>query len=396
MFNRLSTCLTLTRLGMLGSLLFPLGSFCQSSSNGPATSLNLETALYPRVIRTSHDPRSSKNGKIVVSVTAITGTQSKEDFYTGDQAAGFHRISSIHDASFDGGLCCGTLYELPQTLGTLAPGTLLWAGSVGLSSPIEIYASKDQGSSWKYLSDCAQARQPRKVTGGLWEPEFTMASDGTLVCFYSDETQPHHSQMINRVRSQDGVAWSNAANTVAVTDPKGRPGMPVVTRLHDNLYFMTYEMCGTASCAVFSRTSADGWNWGDPAMTGSKLVTTTGQFFEHAPTNTQIVAGPNAGSLLAIGQMLIEADGSTSKESGQVVFVNKSKDGSGPWRTLRAPVPVPRAFDNYCPNYSSSLLPSQDGKSLLEFASDYAGGICRMYYATGLLAAKSKKQLVDR
>ncbi|WP_030825881.1 hypothetical protein [Streptomyces hygroscopicus] len=37
---------------------------------------------------------------------------------------------------------------------------------------------------------------------------------------------------------------------------------------------------------------------------------------------------------------------------------------------------------DFCPNYSSSLLPSADGSEVLEAATDYDGEVCRLYYAT--------------
>jgi hypothetical protein len=85
---------------------------------------------------------------------------------------------------------------------------------------------------------------------------------------------------------------------------------------------------------------------------------------------------------------LIEADGSTSKQNGQVLFLNDTADGSGPWRTMKAPVAVPEAYDNYCPNYSSPLLPLQHGQQILEVASRYVGKVCRMYYGTGAISTQ--------
>ena len=357
------------------------------------TPLSESTALYARVVRTAHSPDHARNDRIIISVTAPHGGESEEDLYVGDVRTGFHLAGSIKDASFKEGLCCGTLYELPQKVGALEAGTLLWAGSIGGTSKtvamhIGIYSSTDGAASWHYLSDCAVARGPRASAGGLWEPEFTIASDGALVCFYSDETQPHHSQLLNQVRSYDGVHWSAPEHTVAVVDPAARPGMPVVTRLKPNLYFMTYEVCGTAGCSAFSRTSTDGWNWGDAADTGRKIVSETGQYFQHAPTNTKIVLPDGKTELVAVGQMLIESDGSISKQNGQVLFLNDTADGSGPWRTMKAPVAVPEAYDNYCPNYSSPLLSLQHGQQILEVASRYADKVCRMYYGTGAMPAR--------
>jgi hypothetical protein len=50
-----------------------------------------------------------------------------------------------------------------------------------------------------------------------------------------------------------------------------------------------------------------------------------------------------------------------------------------------APVPIPEAGDSFCPNYSSSLLPVDDGTVGLEIASRWDGKVCRPYFARGPL-----------
>ena len=51
------------------------------------------------------------------------------------------------------------------------------------------------------------------------------------------------------------------------------------------------------------------------------------------------------------------------------------------WATTPAPVQVPTAYDNFCPNYSSALLITRNG--LLELASDYdAAHHCTSFFAT--------------
>ena len=55
-----------------------------------------------------------------------------------------------------------------------------------------------------------------------------------------------------------------------------------------------------------------------------------------------------------------------------------------PALTIAAPVQVPDAYPNPCPNWSSALLPSLDGRSVLELAADYNNvGVCETYFATG-------------
>jgi hypothetical protein len=219
---------------------------------------------------------------------------------------------------------------------------------------------------------------------GLWEPEFEVAADGALVMLWSDETDPCCSQKLAQIRTYNGTTWKDQTNTVASPVKIDRPGMVVVTKLPSGTYFMSYEVCGSAACTVFYRTSADGWDWGIASNTGTAVKSTTGQWFEHAPTNAWSKSSKSGnGAILLIGQMLYQPNGTVDPDNGKVIFVNYSADGSGPWSTIKSPVEVPTAYDNYCPNYSSSLLPSTNGKSLLELASDYdSSGVCLTYFNT--------------
>ena len=342
------------------------------------TALSNQTALYGRLVRLEH---GGSNGRILASVTAFPGGNNEIDIYSSnDGGNSFSQLSAITDPQFAGGLCCGTLYELPSAVGSLPAGTVLWAGTVGQNTSlhqmeVKVYQSPDGGQTWSYLSNCVNTTNP----GGLWEPQFNIASDGALVCHWSDETKgATYSQRLARARSYDGVTWQDQSDTVASDIQSDRPGMAVVTLLPSGTYFMSYELCGPAACTVFYRTSSDGWNWGDPAFTGTKIAAANGQFFEHAPTNAY---SPN-GKLLLVGQVLLNQDGSVASGNGQTIFTTTSADGSGPWQTQAAPVPVPDAQNAVCPNYSSPLLPSLDGSSVLGLASDYSGSNCLMYYGS--------------
>jgi hypothetical protein len=70
--------------------------------------------------------------------------------------------------------------------------------------------------------------------------------------------------------------------------------------------------------------------------------------------------------------------------NGQVVLAN-SEGGNVSWWELAAPVPVKAPYDNFCPNYSSPLLPLDGGAIGLELASQWDGSVCRAYFARGLL-----------
>jgi len=63
-----------------------------------------------------------------------------------------------------------------------------------------------------------------------------------LICYYSDSRDPNHSQKISHQASADGVNWAAAVDDVALSPSSLRPGMPVVSKLPNGSYFMTYEV----------------------------------------------------------------------------------------------------------------------------------------------------------
>ncbi|MFF4716440.1 RICIN domain-containing protein [Streptomyces eurythermus] len=363
-------------------------------SAGPSatgTPLRDGTGLYPRAVRLAHN--GGANGRVLASVVTFDGNNGIGALHEStDNGATFHEVGRISDpdAAAGQGLCCGTLYELPRQVGALPAGTLLWAASVGQDEQnrrmaLRIWRSDDVGRTWSYLSSCAVATG----TGGLWEPEFSIASDGALVCHYADETDPAHSQKLAAVRSYDGVHWQGRHDTVASALQTDRPGMPVVRELPDGTYFMSYEICtpgGQYQCVVHYRTSADGWNWGSVTDLGVRPETVDGKYFRATPTIAWAPApgGGANGRLLLIGQRLLAKDGSVAAESGRTILAN-TENGSGPWYEIEAPVDVSDPQVNYCENYSSPLLPSADGRQVLQIATDFDGTVCKPYFATGSL-----------
>ena len=213
----------------------------------------------------------------------------------------------------------------------------------------------------------------------------TRSNDGSLVIFWSDETDPCCSQKLAQMRTYNGSYWQDRQNTVASPNNSDRPGMAGATKLSAGTYFMTYEDCGPAACTVYYRTSTDGWNRGASSNMGTKLQTPAGQYFEHSPTNawSPSVLCSN-GAILVIGQVFYESNGAVSAQNGEVILENLSADGnSGNWVPIGAPVQVPGAYDNYCPNYSSAILPATGGSSILDLTSTYSNsGNCGGYYAS--------------
>lgn len=336
--------------------------------------LSNDTGLYPRVIRL-------QDGRVLASVVTFAGNADGLGaiFESTDGGTTFARVGTVADPeAADGqGLCCATLFELPRQIGAMPAGTLLWAASVGASDrpmSLRIWRSNDTGRSWSYLSNCATAPNLR----GLWEPEFSVAADGRMVCHYADETDPAHSQKLMQVRTADGVTWTDRVATVASPTVAHRPGMPVVRRLPNGEYVMTYEICGSPyGCAVHIRRSSDGWNWGDRTWPGIRPQTVDGKYFTHTPT----IAYGN-GKLLLVGQILQNRDGSVASDNGRTIFVN-TENAHGFWYEIAAPVAVTNPYDNFCPNYSSPMLLSPDGNRVLQLATDYDGNVCKTYYDTG-------------
>ena len=363
-----------------------------------ATGTHLDgSTLYPRLLRLQH-ARHGLNGTILAKTgnklfrssddghtfTYFTTVPTTTDHSADEPAAPSTAATVTPRLTTDTERCCSTLYELPRRIGKLRAGTLLYAASFfsGPTPSIDLFSSGDDGRHWVFL---AQPMRAGDAKHGLWEPAFTVAHDGSLVMFVSDETDACCSQKLVQLRSHDGKVWSAKSDTVAATNPRDRPGMAIVSEIPGGRFLMTYELCGpTAHCQVFFRTSTDGWNFGSPASLGTRITSTTGQYFAHAPTNLYV---PRSGQTLVIGQVLYEATGSVSPQNGKVILSNRAADGSGPWQITAAPVEVPAAYDNYCPNYSSALLSTDQSSALLEFASDYnAPHHCTTYFAIAPLA----------
>lgn len=358
-----------------------------AGTGASGTLLRQDGGLYPRAIRLQHS--GAANGRIIAGVVTFVKGNGQGAFYEStDDGTTFTQVGTVAppDAANGAGLCCGSLLELPQQVGDLPAGTLLWAASVGAKAvdrrmSLQIWRSSDISRTWSYLSSCYVAGN----AGGLWEPELSVDTAGRLVCYFSDETeQPSHSQTIRRAVSSDGVNWGGPVETVAGSTSTLRPGMPTVRRLPDGTYLLVYEVCGDGyGCAAYLRKSVDGSDWGAASNLGTRITTVDGKYFAHAPTVTWLDNGTANGRLLLVGQMLYQPDGTVAPGNGKTVLVNTEK-GTGGWYTVAAPVVVPDPYADPCPNYSSTLVPSMDGARALEIATSYdSDGVCKAYFTTG-------------
>ncbi len=341
-------------------------------------------SFYPRVIRLA-------DGRLLASVTTMVGSGGIGVIEASDDGGRtFREIAQIHDPTATDGDDIGyaTLFELPAPIGAFPAGTVLWAASTGWgasaatrTSRQRLWASTDRGTHWRFVSDIAVS--PNRYD--TWEPSLTVAGDGRLVAFYSDETdKAHHDQKLVQVRSSDAVHWTDYRETVVSDTFVVRPGMANVIRLPDGTWFMTYEVCNNDFvhlCGVYDRRSADGWDYGDPHDLGTEVRTTDGKYLRHTPYPAWSPAGGPAGTILLISEMVVNADGGIAPENGRTILTN-TRLGTGPWSEIPAPIAVADVNNTNCKNFSPSLLPSRDGSGVLELATDRDGSVCRTYYAS--------------
>lgn len=360
------------------------------------------SSYYPRLIRLAHN--GAYNGAIIASVNTLE--QTGVILMSTDDGVTFSERGKIVDPITTGGgqLCCSMLYELPTAIGTMPAGTLLWADTtfrveddVFRHTEQRLWASSDLGAHWRFVSTIASADTAfsRTVRGpflpSAWEPSLSMAADGQLVAFYSDETDvARHSQKLVQVRTPDGVNWVNKTDTVVSDVWNVRPGMANAIRLPDGSYFLTYEICNSDmvhQCLAYFRRSTDGWNFGDPRFFGTAIRTAPGGYTQHTPFPVWSPGPGKQGTILLAGQIVSAVDGQPTPDTGKIILANDQL-GNGDWYEIAAPLPVAGASDEVCRNYSSALLPSADGHSLLEVATDLDDGVCRAYYARGSLSGR--------
>ncbi|MFD9697559.1 sialidase family protein [Lentzea sp. NPDC059081] len=365
------------RLRAFLAILITVVSLAGAVTPAMAAGTEVGPGMYPRVVRLQHS--GSANGTYLASAVAFpSGSSGVGRIYSSTDGRTYRTIATISDPTASRGICCGTLYELPSAVGGLPAGTLLWAASFGgdnhsASQPMVIRAwrSTDQGRTWQFLATIATARN----AGGIWEPEFAVASNGRLVAYYSDETDSAHSQKLVQATSANGVDWTAPSDIVAVSNRDDRPGMPGVRRLPNGTFLMAYEICGpTYGCAAMLRTSSDGLGWGSVTSPGSRPATSNGTYFAHTPT-----IALTGSTVVLIGQVLLTANGTAQSGNGGAVLVGTV---GGTWTQRTAPVAVAGpsvGSPGPVQNYSPSLVFSSDGRSLAEVTTADKSGSSTVY-----------------
>jgi hypothetical protein len=333
------------------------------------------------------------------------------------------------------------LYVLPQGVGGMKAGTLLLASVVSgddyyykehkAADPnwtpsndgdrsdlaIALYASTDQGSSWKVLNVVATggwqggsagavgqniaAANKNKQVDPLWEP-YLMVYKGKLVCYYSDEndyvgfdpvtgvpkkdpandtaTDSHGQILVHRTWDGRSTRWSDPVVDVSgsVQDMGGgkteigggRPGMTNVVPTSDGRWMLTFEY------------------WGGGANTRYVISDDPLQFFRGSQT------GMSVGSLPVVsGSRPLSGGGSpvlirlpdgrlvyNAANSGDV-WVNESGRGDGVWTEYQTTSPAGYSRNlQYVDGTGRTAILNNQGTSTIAYAEVDLGDSSGTYY----------------
>jgi hypothetical protein len=370
------------------------------------------SAGYPRVVQLHHSGEA--NGMLLATFSLTRPHPKTADFpiyRSTDHGKTWSSkpISNIHATRKNWDIDAPTLFELPRAEGDLPAGALLAAGTAWrrgdfTQQAIEVFVSRDHGLTWTYRSNCAAESHMGKHAGhGIWEPEFAIAADGSLVCYFSDERASAHgyNQVLAHKTSVDGGrTWSREVYDVAIKDNVQRPGMATVVRLPNGRYAMTFEDCQAGydpdtTCSVYFKISPDGLNWKPVSSLGSLIQTRGGDHFQHTPYLAWSPADGQDGALIVSGQRVVTGkDGSirTQPESGRVLMIN-TRLGKGFWRQISAPFTIAPigGYDKKetgCPGYSSPILGFPGGNRYLFMAGTRlsgGNGRCEIRYGLGAI-----------
>ncbi len=254
-----------------------------------------------------------------------------------------------------------TLFELSKPCGKYPAGTVILAAcSVDpehkKESHIRLYFSLDGGFTFDQGITVTSAGG---LDDGVWEPFLIQLDDGSLVCYYSDDSDPKHSQKIVYKKSKDAENWGDTATVAASDIFEERPGMPVVTRIADGSYFMVYEVTnkdGVDGNPVYFKRSADGLDWGEASFIGEELISKNGKkALGSAPYCAWTPVGSENGTLIVSGSHMRKG----SSKTGSDYFI--SYDNGNTWETV--PHIIPYTSDSHV-GYSNSFAFSEDGKTM--------------------------------
>ncbi len=277
-----------------------------------------------------------------------------------------------------------TLYVLPADFGDFSKGDILLVatsingGNVNTMTltVINLYGSNDGGLTWTFVSEITRSTiNVSNDQNGCWEGNLILTDEGTLICFYADETDHiSHAQRIAFKTTTDGLTWSGVQEAVALTSSSMRPGMPCITRAKDGKYVLVYEIVGETGVPIYCKTSNDGLTWTetdkgikiqvtekvlDPITNKERSVTI---FPGSSPYVQWTPHGKDANGTLFVSSMLSHYSSGSVPTDASLIDFWVSYDMGANWERVNHPIPYYEQTNR--PAYSNSFHFSNDGKSL--------------------------------
>ncbi len=314
-----------------------------------------EVNEYPSMIKLSHQKNSEDNGKLLVTFEHWGNTYPV--YESTDEGESWEFLSNVRDTYNEGyyNEWMPFLYELPCDMGEFSEGTIILAGTStygeGITdTTITLYNSTDAGKSFTAFGNVDNAGG---LEWGVWEPYLIYDEEsGRLFCFYSDDSDPLHSQKLVYKYTTDLVEWSEKLECVACEDPSLRPGTPVITKMGNGEYILVFEMVGIEGNPIYYKKTTSLDNWGDVSYCGEKVIA-NGKTFGSTPSVLWTSAGGENGTLIITGKHPIDG----TSETGTDMFL--SFDYGESFTPIPNPIPYSLYPYERC-GYSPSLFVSED------------------------------------
>lgn len=278
-----------------------INTFTDAGTDARGLSPGTFGAEYPRMIKLANGNWLAvaaiydNNGYTKVS----TGGTKLQVFLSTDNCRTWTLAATLGENGRD--LDNGQFVQLANGDILLAMRSVRWQESYQL----RVYKSTNGGSSWSYLSTIDENNGTAGALGnpdkGVYEPHMQILSDGTLAVMYANEKHvtesPSYSQIVSeKLSTNGGASWGS--EIYVAWDPSNsaaRPGMPVWQKMNNGQYMVTYEVCGTQSCNVFTKKSSDGKTWASGI--GTQVPSQQGGPYLLSLTDGRIVLTSNANVL---------------------------------------------------------------------------------------------------
>lgn len=349
---------------------------------------------YPRVIQIQH--HEATQGDLLLT---FEGQPHFRFYRSSDNGATWAEDSEIPELRWQ-----PTLLELPHPVGEFAAGTILAAG---MSHPgdgrqvLSLYASKDGGRSWEFVSVIEEGRQgpynPDQRLGvtripTVWEPNLGLDHAGRLVAYYATERHKdlgYNQASAYRTSPDGGRTWGDVRFLTAIGDGYVRPGMPVVTTLPDGRFFAIYEIVSAPWMPIEPPNRGDLWvspvffkisdpippachepgggpetcrrevTYGNPGELGTLILADRHETINATPYVAWSPWGGEHGTLIATGRETIR---NVEGKVGNGALINRNL-GQGLWELVETPI----AYETGNNGYSQVVLPIGDGREILHF-----------------------------